>query len=233
MNGKWVFLMAAALGCTGCVIERAGPMEHSSKAIDRDNAKLVRVNFNMGAGRLRVESGTDKLADASFTYNSPWRPQMDYSNSAGYGRLTIEEPDRERGFRAGKRENEWDIRMNREVPLEIATHMGAGEAHLTLGGLNLRSVEVEMGAGQLDLDLRGKPENSYDVRIRGGAGEATLRLPSTVGVEASVRGGIGEIEASGLRGDKRRYYNDAYGNSKVNVHVDIEGGVGSIQLIAE
>lgn len=233
MNGKWVFLAAAAVGCTSCVIERPGPREHDSQSVDRDNAKLVRVSFNMGSGSLRVEGGTDKLANADFTYNSPWKPEVHYSSSAGYGRLTFGEPDRDHNVRVGRQENEWAVRLNREVPLEIATHMGAGEAHLDLGGLNLRSVEVEMGAGQLDLNLRGKPESSYDVRIRGGAGEATVRLPSSVGVEASVRGGIGEIEASGLRGDKRRYYNDAYGTSKVTVRVDIEGGVGSIHLLAE
>lgn len=234
MDAKWILLVTAAIGCTGCVIEHAGPAEHDTSSVERDNnAKLVRVNLNMGAGTLRVEGGANKLAEANFTYNSPWKPELRYSSSAGYGNLTIGEPEREHGVRTGKQENEWDVHMNRDVPLEIAAHLGAGQANLNLGGLTLRNVEVEMGAGQLDLDLRGKPETSYDVRVRGGVGEATVRVPSSVGVEASVHGGIGEIEASGLHGDKHRYYNDAYGTSKVSVRVDIEGGVGSIKLIAE
>ena len=90
-----------------------------------------------------------------------------------------------------------------------------------------------MGVGQLDLDLRGTPKKSYDVRIQGGVGEATVRLPSNVGVEAEARGGIGEVHASGLRKEGSRYVNEALADSKVAIHLEIEGGVGSIRLISD
>src|SRR5579885_1410712 len=137
------------------------------------------------------------------------------------------------GFHTGPDRYGLAFRLNREVPRNLGVQFGAGEAHLDVGGLTVRNLEVEMGVGQLDLDLRGTPKQSYDVRIRGGVGEAVVHLPSEVGVEAEAQGGLGSVQASGLRHDGNRYYNDAWENSKIRIHLDIQGGVGSIRLLAE
>jgi predicted membrane protein len=105
--------------------------------------------------------------------------------------------------------------------------------HLDLGTLTLSSLEIEMGAGELRVDLRGNPRHDYDVRIRGGAGEATVYLPRDAGISAKATGGLGEISVRGLRKDGGHWINDAYGTNKVQVRLDIEGGVGQINLIAE
>jgi uncharacterized protein DUF2154 len=230
--GRMLLLVSAACG-TGCVVQRGGPTQHDFQAIERDDAELVKVNLKMGAGTVRIDTGTDKLAAADFTYNvAAWKPEVRYTKSADRGTLTISQPDQS-GPHLGKTEYEWDLRLNREVPLDISVEFGAGEAHLDLGGMALRDVDVKMGVGQLDLDLRGNPKKSYDVRIRGGVGEAIVHLPSGIGVEAQAQGGIGSIEAPHLRRDRNRYYNDAWEDSKVKVHLDIQGGVGSIRLISE
>ena len=92
---------------------------------------------------------------------------------------------------------------------------------------------MDMGVGKLNMDLRGSPKHNYDVRIRGGVGEATVRLPADVGVYGEVEGGIGEIRTPGLRREGRRFFNDAYERSKVTIHLDIRGGIGSIRVISE
>ncbi|HEY1240938.1 MAG TPA: toast rack family protein [Bryobacteraceae bacterium] len=231
MKGGWILPLAAL--CSGCIVRHAGPTQHDFQAIDRDNAEMVSVRLKMGAGKLRIDTGTDKLVAADFTYNvSSWRPEVRYTKSADRGTLTIEQPPNQ-GIRMAGTEYEWDLRMNREVPLDLDLQFGAGEAHLDVGGLILRSVSVEMGVGQLDLDLRGNPKKSYDVRVQGGVGEAVVHLPSDVGVEAEAQGGLGSIEASGFRHDGNRYYNSAWEDAKVRIHLDIHGGVGSIRLLSE
>lgn len=231
MNRRWVPLLAACLG--GCVIERPGPTQHDFQTVERDSSELVRVNLIMGAGNLRVDSGTDKLAAADFTYNlASWKPEMRYTSAAGRGSLTIRQSESHQPH-LGKNQYEWDLRLNREVPLDLTVHFGAGEAHLNVGDLTLRSVDVEMGVGRLDLDLDGRPKQSYNVNVSGGVGEATIHLPAGVGVDAEATGGIGSIQASGLRKRGDRYFNDAYPDSKVTIHLTVHGGVGSIRLIAD
>ena len=233
MNGRWLPLLAGAWCMAGCVIETPGPPQHDFRTIDLDKSELVRVHLKMGAGNLRVDSATDKLAAADFTYNVPdWKPEVLYRNSDGRGDLTIRQPETHHP-RFGKTDYEWDLRLNRQVPMEFMLEFGAGEAHLDLGGMALRDVEIQMGVGKLDLDLHGRPQQSYDVRISGGVGEATVHLPAGVKVDANVEGGIGSVQASGLRHNGHRYYTDSDTDSKATIHMDIQGGVGSIRLLSD
>jgi hypothetical protein len=55
-------------------------------------------------------------------------------------------------------------------------------------------------------------------------------LPRDVGVRLNVQTGIGSVDTSGLSKDGNIYTNDAYGNSDVSLRIDIDGGVGKINL---
>ncbi len=226
-------VLAAAAFLSGCVVESAGPAQHDFRSIEMDKSEYVRVNLKIGAGRLRVGSGTQKLARADFTYNVPsWKPYVRYDSTGGHGNLTIEQPGTGRTH-IGHTQYEWDIRLNREVPVDLQVNCGAGDAELDVGTLSLRGVEVEMGVGKVDLDLRGSPKRSYDVRIRGGVGEATVHLPADVGIRAQAEGGLGEIKVTGLRHDGHEYTNEAYETAKVKINLDVRGGIGAIRLIAD
>jgi hypothetical protein len=51
-----------------------------------------------------------------------------------------------------------------------------------------------------------------------------------VGVRVEAQGGLGEINAKSLQKEGEAYVNDAYGDSEVTLDVDIQGGVGQINL---
>ncbi len=225
--------VAGALLMCGCVAEMTGPTQHDFRSIELDKAERLRVNLRMGAGNLRVGAGTQKLMRADFAYNVPsWKPYVRYTNTGGEGDLAIEQPGTHHGH-FGSTKYDWDVRLTRDVPVDLRVNFGAGEAQMEVGSLMLRSIEVDMGVGKLDLDLRGNPKHNYEVRIRGGVGEAMVRLPRDVGVVANAEGGIGEIKVAGLRKEGRDYFNDAYGQSKVTIRLDVHGGIGSIRLISD
>ncbi len=233
MLARSALLAAGALCMCGCVIETPGPTQHDFRTVELDKSETLRVNLRMGAGNLRVGSGTQKMMRADFTYNVPsWKPYVRYSSTAGRGDLTIEQPGTSHTH-FGHTRYEWDVRLTRDVPVDLRVNFGAGDAELDVGSLALRSVEVDMGVGKLQLDLRGNLKRNCEVRIRGGVGEATVRLPADVGVYAEAEGGIGEIKTTGLRREGRIYTNDAYQNSKATIRLDIRGGVGAIRLISD
>jgi hypothetical protein len=234
MLARYSLLLPGAVFMCGCVVEQTGPTQHDYRSIDMDKSEVLRVNLKMGAGQMRVSSGTDKLMRADFAYNVPsWKPYVRYSSTAGHADLTIEQPGTSRKHFGNTKYN-WDVRLTRDLPTDLRVNFGAGDAVLNVGNLILRSIDVDMGVGKLQLDLRGNPTQSYEVRIRGGVGEASIRLPSNVGVAADVEGGIGEITATGLRSEGRhRYTNDAYQQSKVTIRLDVKGGVGAIRLISD
>jgi N-terminal domain of toast_rack, DUF2154 len=231
---RTALVAAATFALTGCVVNTdfGGPVQHLQKSIDLDKTEMARVEIKMGAGELHVDGGSPKLLDADFDYNvSSSKPTVRYTASSFRGELAIEQP---RGFNGGNNSTyKWNLRLNDKLPLDVVTHLGAGEAHMNLGTMNLRSVEVHMGVGQVELDLRGKPSRDYNVQIHGGIGQAIVHLPSTVGIVASASGGIGDIEVHDLEKHGGRWTNPAYEHSPVTIHLDVKGGIGNITLTAE
>jgi hypothetical protein len=219
----------------GCAVtvDSTGPTQYDVRSFERGSVKELHLDLNMGAGDLKVGTGTHKLAQAYFTYNVPgWKPEVRFDPQGARGNLTLRQPDHH-GPTFGASKNEWDLRLSQDVPLYATVNFGAGHAQLDLGSLPLRDVQVNMGVGKLDMDLRGDPKEDYNVRIHGGVGEATVRLPASAGVYAEASGGIGSVEARNLIKIDSHWVNEAYANAKVKIHLTAEGGVGSIRLIGE
>jgi hypothetical protein len=235
MIAKTLLLAAAGFALAGCGIHvdnNTGPLEHDNVHIDLGKAELVKVELKMGAGEMKVAGGAQKLMDADFSYNvTTFKPSVNYSDTGVRGYLTVEQ----KGSTSihGHMKNIWDIRLNDSVPMDLVVHFGAGEGRMDLGKLSLRSVDINMGVGEMKIDLRGTPKRDYNVHMRGGVGEATVYLPKDVGVMATASGGIGGIKVTGLHKEGGHYVNDAYEKSKIKVNVDVQGGVGSINLIGE
>ncbi len=233
-NRFWIPVITLSIVISaGCDFDdRVGPAHSESRAVDLDQSEEVRVELRMGAGDLTVRGGSPKLMEGEFTYNRPvMRPLVHYDAGGFRGHLLVEQSNHGHVHNASN--NRWDLRLNDAKPLDLNVEFGAGEGRLELGSLNLREVEVHMGVGELRLDLRGVPKNDYSVNIRGGVGEATVYLPRDVGIVADASGGIGGISVRGLEKEGGRYTNSAYGHAKTTVRLDIRGGIGSINLIAD
>lgn len=217
---------------TGCGAARTGPTQHESAHFDLDESEMTRVELRMGAGELNVSGGSPKLAEADFTYNvASWKPNVEYHSTGVRGDLLIAQPEGSGGF--GDTEYRWDVKLNDGLLMDVVTKLGAGNARMNLGGMNLRNVELNIGAGEVKMDLRGTPKRSYDVRINGGVGQATVYLPKSVAIDATAKGGIGEVNVRGLEERNGRWVNRTQENSPVTIHLDVKGGVGQIDIIAE
>lgn len=130
----------------------------------------------------------------------------------------------------GGARNKWDLRLNDKVPVELNVDLGAGKSTLVLGSLSLTNLAVNLGVGETHVDLTGDWKNDLVAGIHGGVNKATVRLPVDVGVRVHATGDIGQIRADNLKQDDDTYVNDAYGKSKVTLHVDVQGGIGEINL---
>jgi hypothetical protein len=233
MKARFAWLVAAALSLSSCGMNmQSGPTQHDTRSIPRGTSKSARVDLRMGGGELRISGGAQDLMSADFNYNvSSWKPEVRYDATAGIANLSVEQPSSQTSFVNAT--NKWDVRLNNEIPTDISVRLGGGEARLNIGTLSLRSVEIEMGAGEMELDLRGMPRRSYDVRVRGGAGEATVYLPRSVGVYAQAEGVLGDIKVTGLRREDDHWVSEGYGYAKVQIHLDVRGGVGQINLLSD
>jgi hypothetical protein len=230
-----VLLVVAAVLLGSCGAQGqgqgVGEMRNESRSIQPEDAKTVRAHLMMGAGELKVGGAADTLVEADFSYNvADWKPQMDYDVNDDVGELTVKQGSGDDGRLGGGARNEWDLRLNDDVPTGLVVEMGAGESDLDLDSLSLTGLDLEMGAGETTVDLTGDYAQDFDASIEGGVGEATVLVPSEVGVRVRAEGGLGKINAEGFQREGEAYVNDAYGDSDVSLNVDVRGGVGSINL---
>ncbi len=206
-------------------------MRSDPLTIDRGSAEYANVELDMGAGEMNLTGGSDKLIDGTFEYNVPdWKPIVKSVVNGSHATVTIRQPEHVRI--SGNKRYAWNLRLSDAALLDLAIHCGAGQARLDVGSVRLRSIEVHMGAGQVDLDLRGKPAHDYEVKINGGVGQATINLPEGVGIWAEAKGGIGSINVSGLEKRGDHWENGLYDKAKINVRVQVHGGIGEIRIIA-
>jgi len=226
--GWIVFGCAAALVLAGC--EDMGDLTTDSKTVEAAGAEAVEVNIKMGAGELQVSGGAQALMEADFTYRTRRRPpKVDYRVAGSKGFLSVRQ---HRGGTVifGSSRNEWDVRLNSQIPADLKVNLGAGESTLNLAEVALRSLTVDMGVGEMKLDLRGRHDRDLEVTIDGGVGSGTIYLPTEVGARVRVDGGIGSVEAHGFSKNGHVYTNEAYGKSPVTIDISIDAGIGSIDL---
>lgn len=130
----------------------------------------------------------------------------------------------------GSSKNEWDVRLNSRIPVRLEVDLGAGESRLDFSEIDLRALMVDMGVGEMKLDLRGGYLQNLDVSIDGGIGSGTIYFPSDTGVRVRVDGGLGSVNAAGFTKNDHFYTNDAYGKAAITIDVNIDAGIGSIDL---
>ena len=227
-TAKLAILALLVLTAGACVA--TGELREENQTVELGEAEHVELELDIGAGELHVQGGARELMEGYFVYNiERWKPELEYSVVGKRGKLKVKQ-GKSRGMTAGNTRNEWDISLSNDVPLDIEVDFGAGAGYLDLRGLILNSLNIDMGVGELKLDLSGEQKQSLDVSIDGGIGAATIYLPVDVGVRVKVDGGIGEVNARGMIKRRGAYVNDAYGETEVTIDVDIDAGIGSVDL---
>lgn len=225
------FAVAAVVGVGACGYHPPdlGPPETQPVHIGADGIDHANVELDIGAGQLKVRGGSAGLVDGSFRFNAKgYKPAVESSVNGSHAVVTIRQSNH--GNFGGSGHNSWDLALSEKAILDLAIRCGAGQAELHLGDVALRSLDVQMGAGQVDLDLHGTPKRDYEVNISGGVGQADVRLPEGVGIRADAHGGLGSVEVTGLTKTGDHYQNDLYDKGKVNVRLNVEGGIGQIRI---
>ena len=221
-----IVAVSAAVAVVGCADR---PSRTVRKSIAVGAAQSADVSLDMGAGELHVNGDAEALLDGSFKITDE-EPRITYAVNDGVGKLSLQESDSGQSWR---RTNEWTIGLSSRIPMTLRAHLGAGEAKMALGHLDLRRLVVEQGVGELQLDLRGAPRHDLDVDLHGGVGESRVLLPRTVAITAEATNGIGEITIDGLQQRGASWINPGHESDAVHIHLSVSGGVGEIHISAE
>jgi predicted membrane protein len=156
------------------------------------------------------------------------KPAIAYMVDGSTGVLKVSQ-----GSVSGNAENKWNLSLDETTPVDLRVTLGAGDAQLVLGRLNLQKLAIRLGAGDLMVDLRGMPSRSYSVNVEAGAGDTTIQLPASVGISASTSGLIGEANFSGLEKRDGRWVNARAEGSPVTIDLSVQHAIGDLKITAE
>lgn len=217
-----------AAGLVGC--EMAGELLEDTRTVELGGAEFADVKLDIGVGELRVHGGARNLMEGYFRYNiDHWKPEIDYRISGSRGILTVKQGKSHR-MTTGRKKNKWEVGLNDDIPINLTIDHGVGQGRIDLTRVTLKSVDIDMGVGDLTVDFSGDKTQSLDVVVDCGIGSTTLYLPQQIGVRARIDRGIGSIDARGFNKRGGVYTNDAYGRSDVTIDIDIDAGIGSVEL---
>jgi hypothetical protein len=218
-----------AAACRGS-FATMGETRTETRTVEAGAASAADVQIEMNAGELTLAGGADDLLEADFRYNvDGWEPQVAYTIDGDQGALEVTQPGNRLPL-GDELVNEWNLRLGAGLPLDLAINLGAGEGDLDLSGLDVTGVQVEAGAGVVAVDLRGDWNHDVNVHIKGGLGELRVVLPSAMGARVTADTALGNVTATGLARDGKAYVNETYGTTPHTLHVDIEAGVGAVNL---
>ena len=209
---------------------QVGELQTESQSVELGDATSVQVEINMGAGNLQVTGGADKLLESDFVYNvARLKPEVRYRD----GTLVVEQPDTNglpvlQGITDFH--NEWSLRLSDSAPMDLSVKLGAGAGNLELAGLTLTGLDISLGTGEYMIDLSGDWAQDLYVTMDTGAANISLKLPGDVGVRVEIEFGPNIVNATGLTQDGNVYTNAAYGASDVTMQIDMEAGIGQINL---
>lgn len=230
-----------------------GPLTTEVRNVSLGTAKTVRVDLNIGTGRLTVDGSARNLLDGRFTYNVPaWKPEISYAANGGQGMLSVMQPSTSvRDLHEPR--YDWNLGLNSHVPIDLTVEIGAGSATLNLVGAQIRNLDLTTGAGNgtivldgrslqrlqastgagaLNVTLDGPWKHSLTGSLKSSAGAITLRTPPDAGVRITTNNVVGVINANGFTQLDGAWVNDLYGKTPVTLNLEVASTVGAINLEA-
>ncbi|UCF63089.1 MAG: hypothetical protein JSW33_11000 [bacterium] len=129
-----------------------------------------------------------------------------------------------------------EIYFNEPNPTSIESfdiEGGVGKLRIEkLGNANIQEMSFEGGIGSYELDFSGKYQQNLYAKMELGMGKLTLYIPRKIGTRISVdRSFLSSFSIDEAYKSGDVYTNDRWEKSKYQIDLDIESGVGKIDVI--
>jgi hypothetical protein len=172
-----IFALLATVIASGCATEREHAWRTVSAARHRESNDSLRLRVNLSGGSLRLTPAEQtELYDYSMRYDaSRYRVERQFDSASRTLALRLE--GGRRTLQALAKDDEERARLSlavaRNVPLDVALHLGAVEAELDFGGLAVDQLNVESAASATSLRF-GTPNPRRMRALRFDVGAASI-----------------------------------------------------------
>jgi hypothetical protein len=127
---------------------------------------------------------------------------------------------------------DWNIRLNRDIPLSLDIDSGASASTLDLTDLKVVELDIDTGASSTEINLPANAGNTL-VDIDSGAASLNIRIPIGVAARIKVKSGITSVNVDPSRFprlDGGLYQSADFATAANRADITIDTGVGSVEV---
>lgn len=223
-----IALVAWPLLLTASHAMAAAPTKRFHESVARQGATRADVSIEVGAAELSlVAADLASLAELDITHVAERAPRLKYTVSGGEGVCRISNSSDQEGntwnlFGDSKQQEEdrWNLKLCRDLPMDLQVNFGMGSGEVDLGGMTLDNLEFTTGLSDVVLD--------FTRACKGGLKHAELAT------------GLGKMEVHGLGNAPFRDLEfsgglgsavlDFSGSLRRDMTVTLDVGMGSLTL---
>lgn len=189
--------------------------------------KYATLDLNIGVGNFSINDSTSKLIE------------LDRTGSQGKYSMTSEDSDSSRIIRLsldkaefkGEIKNNVKMKLNTSPIWDLELNVGAAEVNFDLSPYKTRKVSIKGGASDIEVKI-GDLYPDSQVNIEAGAASITLRIPEGTGCEITTNTFLASKDFKGFKKiDNHRYQTEGYASAAKKIHVSMEAGMASIDVV--
>ncbi|TLS38275.1 toast rack family protein [Pseudalkalibacillus caeni] len=206
-------------------------VEQFSRTVTKENAEKLTASLQIPIGDLNVTplSG-DQIMEGDFSFSKEkLRPEVNYTENQQTGMLIVK-PENSSSISFKKHVNEWRVKLNKEIPLELKVQSGAAKASIDLKGMNISSLHMDMGVGGTTIDLSGDWKRGFQAKLNCGVGKTKIIVPRNIGFKLKTDKGLGKIDSTDLMKIGGTLVNELYEESGDPIEIHLNLGVGKVEL---
>lgn len=182
-----------------------------------EGAAPLHILIEMGAGELRMDSGSAQMLEGTIKYNVlNWEPSI--TRTADSIEL-LQNRTQSLNFNSGQVINEWDLLLGQH-PFDLTLNAGAYQSRLKLGGLPITELRINDGASDSRVSFdEPNPLVMEKLSYKTGASNVTLE-------------GLGNANFQSLtfEGGTGSYLLDFAGEMRQDANAQIKVGLSSVEL---
>ncbi len=192
----------------------------------------VRIEPNINSLRLQSTPDRDVLVEGQVAHSRSQRIVEEQHERGGTAYYTLR-AERNTSFvpiGVGGSDNDWELRLNSQVPIALYVNTGVGSAELDLENIRLTLLDLTTGVGSAEITLPGRGE--FDVAVEAGVGSITLRVPDSLAVRIHAEAGLGSVNVPGSFSESDNVYlSPDFDSAQHRAEITLQGGVGSIDVV--
>jgi hypothetical protein len=203
-------------------------VEGKNFSMPLEGAASAYVKLNHAAGRLNMHSG----AETGELFHGTFGGGLYTNSHRENDRLDVKIRTPQQFWAWWPGESlDWDISLNRDVPISLKIDSGASASVLDLSDLKVTDLDIDTGASSTELTLPANAGNTH-VDIDTGASSLKVTVPAGVAASIRVKSGIASVNVNSrfARIDGNLYRSDDYNTASNRVDMTIDAGVGSIEV---